>query len=68
MVAPAHREQPWPRANYLELPTSAPQTIGMLLPQVLARYSLSPSNQPVQMEDRDYEGEEDSHTLAATAS
>lgn len=57
------------RASYLELDSArAPQSIAALLPQVLARYSIAPetvSSGQVQMEDREYEGEEDVHTLAA---
>lgn len=57
------------RASYLEIDSARmPQAIAALLPQVLARYSIAPEpvSGQVQMEDREYEGEEDVHTLAAT--
>lgn len=60
----------WQRASYLEQDGSrAPQSIAALLPQVLARYAIAPevSSSQVHMEDREHEGEEDVHTLAATA-
>lgn len=67
----------WQRASYLEVDGARPpQAIAALLPQVLARYAIAPevvssdrvlpATNQVQMEDREYEGEEDVHTLAAT--
>jgi hypothetical protein len=71
MVTIAKREGEWGRASYLEADaTRAPQAIAALLPQVLARYAIAPEmvqSAQVQMDDREYEGEEDVHTLAATA-
>jgi hypothetical protein len=68
MVTMAKRNTDLQRASYLEIDSARmPQAIAALLPQVLARYSIAPEvpNQ-VEMEDREYEGEEDVHTLAAT--
>ena len=71
MVTMAKQNSVLQRASYLEIDAARmPQAIAALLPQVLARYSIAPepvcTGQQVQMEDREYEGEEDVHTLAAT--
>lgn len=63
MVTKVIQEGNWDRASYLELDAQRrPQAIGSLMSQVLARYSLP----PVAMEERQYDDEEDMHTLAAS--
>jgi len=78
MVTSANRDSAWQRASYLELQASRdPQSIGALLPHVLARYGFpvpsAPQHSQVSLErhpeseDRHYDDAEDMHTLAASA-